>query len=101
MSTTTQVIFNFPADKLSNSQQLFVRYSNGSVSQVPYNSGASSATFNNPEGKTIVGGYVSDGTFSWVPDYSYSQTYGSTVIVSGFNVRKLLVYGQWIRHLSY
>ncbi|UKS25922.1 S-layer homology domain-containing protein [Paenibacillus sp. HWE-109] len=88
VSTINAIIFNFPSDKLSNSEQLFVRFSDGSIAQAPYTAGASAVTVNNTGGKTFVGGYVSDGIVSWVPDYSYPQNTWGTVIVSGIDARK-------------
>ncbi|WP_173224376.1 S-layer homology domain-containing protein [Paenibacillus alba] len=88
VSSTSPITFNFPNDKLNDSEQLFVRFSDGNVTQVPYNAGASTTTVNNPGPKTIVGGYVSNGVVSWVPNYSFVGDPPSAVNVSGIAAQK-------------
>ncbi|WP_256761046.1 S-layer homology domain-containing protein [Cohnella sp. WQ 127256] len=80
------VRFNFNSDMLSGSEHLYVRYSDGTVYQVPEASGATVVQAHTDITKTIVGGYVSDGIRSWVPNYTYAM--GDNVDVSGITVQK-------------
>ncbi|WP_159067880.1 hypothetical protein, partial [Paenibacillus ihuae] len=83
--STGSVTVNLPSDKPGASEHLFLRYSDGSVVQVPDDTGTGSIAVNTESGKTIVGGYVSDSIVSWVPVLSYSSSY---VNVSGFAAHK-------------
>ncbi|WP_218918876.1 S-layer homology domain-containing protein [Paenibacillus borealis] len=55
------------------------------MAAVPDVAGESSVTVATYNDRTIVGGYVSDGSISWVPDYSYPFP---SVNVSGFQTYK-------------
>jgi hypothetical protein len=70
---TDSIIFNIPSgDTLEESEQVYVRYSDGTVATGPVNqSNQTSITVPTDSAKTIVGGYVSDGKVSWVPNYVY------------------------------
>ncbi|MEC0264520.1 S-layer homology domain-containing protein [Paenibacillus anseongense] len=70
---TGSVVFNIPVgDTLQGSEQVYVRYSDGTVEKGPINqSNQTSITVQTNSAKTIVGGYVSDGNVSWVPNHSY------------------------------
>jgi hypothetical protein len=74
-------------ETLHGSEQLFVRYSDGSLSASEQSnpSGRSSVTIKTDRNKTIVGFYVSDGTVSWVPDYSYEFGF---VSLSGISAQR-------------
>ncbi|WP_177217978.1 S-layer homology domain-containing protein [Paenibacillus algorifonticola] len=56
------------------SEHVFIRYSDGTVTQVPdVNAGATSVTVNTYFEKTMMGGYVTDGQVNWIPARSYSS----------------------------
>ncbi|MGO4273171.1 GLUG motif-containing protein, partial [Paenibacillus sp. TAF58] len=81
--------------QLSGSEQIFMRYSDGSVSQAFDEEVAGQLTARNQQGKTIVGGYVTNGTLSWVPTYSYP--FNNSVQVSGVATSKPTVMADHVR----
>ncbi|MCQ6561587.1 S-layer homology domain-containing protein [Paenibacillus mendelii] len=85
VKNTDHILFSFPSDQLSGSEQLFVRYADGTTYQVPDALGVNSVEAATDITKTIVGGYVSDGDVSWVPTYSYGF---DSVSVSGISAGK-------------
>ncbi|CAN7716889.1 S-layer homology domain-containing protein [Paenibacillus sp. LjRoot153] len=76
---TPSLTFNFNLDKLNATEQLYVRYSDGSLETTDQSSQINQEQVIIPtdNNKKIVGFYVSDGSISWVPTYSYP---GSTTI---------------------
>ncbi|QNK57458.1 InlB B-repeat-containing protein [Paenibacillus sp. PAMC21692] len=71
ITNSTSVTFNLDAD-LSNSYQIYLRYSDGTTATTTSGQqGSSGVTIPNPTGKTIVGAFVTDHRVSWVPTYSY------------------------------
>lgn len=69
-------------EALTGTQQIFLRFSDGTTSNNGSLTEQETVTLNNPDGKTIVGAYVTDGHVSWVPEYSYNF---STVVVPDLN----------------
>ncbi|WP_219835402.1 S-layer homology domain-containing protein [Paenibacillus sp. R14(2021)] len=62
-------------EQLSSSEHAYVRYSDGTVTQANDPAqGMNSAVTTTDSSKTIVGGYVSDGTVSWVPGFNANST---------------------------
>ncbi|WP_282937380.1 S-layer homology domain-containing protein [Paenibacillus sp. RC67] len=74
----SSVTINFQTDKLSVGEKVYLRYSDGTVVTNPIDqSNAASVIISNTEStKTLIGGYVSDGNVSWVPNYSYPFSSG-------------------------
>jgi uncharacterized protein YjdB len=84
---TSQVTINFNSEKLSDSEHAYIRYSNGDVVQAPnLMPNQSSVTVATYSTQPIVGGYVSDGVVSWVPNMSYGG--GGYATVSGISASK-------------
>ncbi|MCZ8517824.1 hypothetical protein O9H85_37195 [Paenibacillus filicis] len=76
---TNIVYFNF--DTGVNPQQVYVRYSDGTVTNGT-GSGPKTTFSVNTDSKSIVGAYLYDGNVSWVPDYSYDQNRPNSVLVT-------------------
>jgi len=73
---------NFKLDNpLSASQKIYVQYSDGVDPEI-YTSTQTEFTFPTKADKWIVGFYVSDGEYSWVPQYSYSD---NTPVIINFS----------------
>ncbi|MFC3800873.1 S-layer homology domain-containing protein [Cohnella sp. GCM10012308] len=66
-------------------EQIYLRFADGTTATSAGQKGQSTITIANPNHKQIVGAYVTDGTVSWVGDYSYS---GFDVNVSSIAGRK-------------
>lgn len=80
---TTSSTATFQLDEaLTGSQQIYLRFSDGTTSNLVSQTGQNTVTLSNPDGKTIVGAYVTDGHVSWVPEYSYNFT---NVVVPNVN----------------
>ncbi|WP_206669822.1 S-layer homology domain-containing protein [Paenibacillus luteus] len=76
---------NFDNTSLGSDEHIFLRYSDGSVVQAPDRTiGQNYVTVNTTDTKTIVGGYVTNGTLSWVP----TMNYFSSVTISGIQEQK-------------
>jgi uncharacterized repeat protein (TIGR02543 family) len=84
---TSLISVNFTSsDQLTGTQQLYIRYSDGTVSTGPSNQTLrSNFSIQTDSNKTIIGGYVSDGIVSWVPNYSYGL---NSISLSGILAQK-------------
>ncbi|OBZ10277.1 Ig-like domain-containing protein [Bacillus sp. FJAT-26390] len=84
---TNQVTINFNSERLSETEHAYIRYSNGDVVQAPnLLQNQNNVTVATNSTQPIVGGYVSDGVVSWVPNMSYGG--GGYVTVSGISASK-------------
>ncbi|CAM4370855.1 hypothetical protein FHS16_002884 [Paenibacillus endophyticus] len=73
IKTSSFTIYFGPEEALVGSEQMYVRYSDGSVQAAPIKPSSPSPTVVvTDDQKSIVGGYVSDGNVSWVPSLSYT-----------------------------
>ncbi|WP_169834463.1 S-layer homology domain-containing protein [Paenibacillus donghaensis] len=86
--TASSITINYTNEKPSSSEQLFFRYLDGTVVQVPDAGSGNSVTVPTNSTKTIVGGYVTDNGISWVPDYSYGPFGSYTLNVNGLQIHK-------------
>jgi len=84
---TSQVTINFNSERLSEAEYAYIRYSNGDVVQAPnLLPNQNDVTVPTNSTQPIVGGYVSDGVVSWVPNMSYG--FGGYVTVSDISASK-------------
>ncbi|ULO06746.1 S-layer homology domain-containing protein [Paenibacillus sp. 19GGS1-52] len=65
------VIINYLNGNPDSSEQVFLRYSDGTVVQAPDPGAGIVATVSTDITKMIVGGYVTDNNVSWVPNIAY------------------------------
>ncbi|MVO99727.1 S-layer homology domain-containing protein [Paenibacillus lutrae] len=84
ISTSSSVNFNMQT-QLSAGEQLYMRFADGTTATSADQAGKSSIAIDNPQGKQIVGAYITDGTVSWVAGYSYE---GFTVKVNSIAAEK-------------
>ncbi|MGG1634299.1 Ig-like domain-containing protein [Paenibacillus sp. NRS-1760] len=69
---TSQVTIIFGSERLSEAEHAYIRYSNSDVVQAPnLLPKQNSVTVDTNSTQSIVGGYVSDGVVSWVPNMGY------------------------------
>ncbi|MGO0059513.1 Ig-like domain-containing protein [Brevibacillus fluminis] len=69
-------------------QDLYVRHADGNVSKGETNDSLQKEITVATSGKPVVGGFLTDGTVSWVPDYSYNFDSIHSVHVSAASSQK-------------
>ena len=69
--TSAKVVFK--NDKPSADEQLYIRYSDGTVANVPNPEAENTVTIPLDSSKLTVGGYIESNGIAWVPEYSYES----------------------------
>ncbi len=81
VSTTRAVQFNMEA-QLQDGEQLYIRFADGTTATSAGQADQDEIVISNPERKQIVGGFITDGTMSWVGNYSYGYSNNSANVSS-------------------
>lgn len=64
----------FKNDKPSADEQLYIRYADGTVANVPNPEAENTVTIPLDSSKLTVGGYIESNGIAWVPEYSYDSS---------------------------
>ncbi|MFC9710936.1 hypothetical protein ACFTRD_22560 [Paenibacillus sp. NPDC056933] len=65
----------FKNDKPNADEQLYIRYADGTVADVPNPETDTTVTVPLDISKLTVGGYIESNDIAWVPEYSYDSSY--------------------------